>query len=145
MAGERRKTMMGRVVSTKMAKTVVIEVTTRRAHPLYGKVVSRVRKFMADNQEPVLAKEGDLVRITESRPLSARKRWRVSEIIQRGEVVEPIRERELESLLEKEREEREARKQAEAQRASERLAELAGPGSEAEEEAEAEEGEDEEN
>src|SRR5512142_2966843 len=100
MAEERRKTMVGRVVSAKNAKTVLVEVATRTRHPLYGKIITRVRKFAAHNEEPE-AKLGDEVRISEARPLSATKRWRVSEIIRRGDVVEAIREVELESLLEK--------------------------------------------
>ncbi len=134
MTEERRKTLIGRVVSDKMPKTVVVEVARRTQHPLYGKTITRVKRFKAHNVEP-LAKAGDIVKIIESRPLSATKRWRVAEIVQAGEVVEPIREKELESLLEKERAEREARKAEERRRAQERLAQLAGEGGmEAEEE-----------
>ncbi len=143
MSEERRKTMIGRVVSDKNAKTVTVEVARRTQHPLYGKTITRVKRFMAHNEEP-LAKLGDTVKIMESRPLSATKRWRVVEIIQRGDVVEAIRERELESLLEKERAEREARKAEERRRAQERLSQLAGEGAmepeEEESEEEAEEG-----
>ncbi len=125
MANEKRKTMIGRVVSTKMAKTAVVAVTNRRKHPLYGKTINIVRKFKAHNEVP-LAKLGDVVKIVESRPLSREKRWRVAEIVHKGQVVEAIREKELESLIDKERAEREARKAEEARRAAERLAELAG-------------------
>ena len=90
-------------------------------------------------------RKGDTVRIVESRPMSRTKRWRVSEIVRRGDVVEAIREVELESLLEKERAEKEARKQEERRRAEERLSQLAGQSvQDAEEEEEQEPEEDEE-
>jgi small subunit ribosomal protein S17 len=117
--------MVGRVVSDKMAKTVVVEVEERRSHPLYGKVVTQTRRFKAHNEDP-LAKRGDLVKIIESRPLSREKRWRVNEIVQRGVVVEAIVEKELESLREKEQAERAARQAEQERRAKERLAKLAG-------------------
>ena len=142
MTQERRKTMVGRVVSDKMAKTVTVEVANRTRHRLYGKTITRVKKFKAHNEEP-LAKLGDMVKITESRPLSRTKRWRVTEIVQRGDVVEAIRETELESLLEKERAEKEARKVEEHRRAAERLAQLAGEGGMSPEEEEVVEEEDE--
>jgi len=119
------KTMVGRVDSDKMQKTVVVVVETRRRHPLYGKIITVRRRFKAHNEDPK-AKAGDIVRIVESRPLSREKRWRVAEIVRAGQVVEPIREKELESLLEKERAEKEARKEQERQRAAERLARLGG-------------------
>ncbi len=140
MAQEHRKAMVGRVVSDKNAKTVMVQVSTRTRHPLYGKIVNKVRRFSAHNEEP-LAKLGDVVKIVESRPLSHSKRWRVAEIIRRGDVVEAIEERELQSLLEKERAEKEARKEQERQRAAARLSELAGGAVEPEEEEEEEEGE----
>lgn len=122
---ERRKVMTGRVVSDKMPKTVVVAVEERSTHPLYGKVVTKVRRFKAHNEEPE-AKLGDLVKITESRPISREKRFRVSEIVQRGVVVEAIAEKELESLREKEEADRSARRVEEERRASVRLRELAG-------------------
>jgi small subunit ribosomal protein S17 len=130
---ERRKVMIGRVVSGKTPKTVVVEVEQRRSHPLYGKVVTHARRFKAHNEEPQ-AKLGDLVKIVESRPLSREKRWRVTEIVQRGEVVEQIYEKELQELHAKEEAERAARRAEEERRAAERLAKLAG---ESEETAEA--------
>lgn len=117
--------MVGLVVSDKQTKTVIVQVKTRRRHPLYGKVITTARRFMAHNDEPH-AKAGDTVRIIESRPLSHGKRWRVTEIVRHGDVVEAIREKELESLVEKERAEKEARKAEERQRAAERLARLGG-------------------
>lgn len=119
------KVMVGKVVSDKMQKTVVVVVETRRQHPLYGKTITLRRRFKAHNEEPK-AKAGDTVRIVESRPLSREKRWRVVEIVRAGEVVEMIRETELESLLEKERVEKTERKEEERKRAAERLAKLGG-------------------
>ncbi len=119
------KVMVGKVVSDKMQKTVVVVVETRRRHPLYGKIITIRRRFKAHNEEPK-AKAGDTVKIVESRPLSREKRWRVAEIVRAGEVVEMIREKELESLIEKERVEKETRKAEDRKRASERLAKLGG-------------------
>ncbi|MBN1484964.1 MAG: 30S ribosomal protein S17 [Chloroflexia bacterium] len=78
-----RKSMVGRVVSDKMDKTVVVEIEYRRRHPLYKKVVRHWRRFMA-HDEGNLCREGDVVRIVESRPLSRHKRWRVAEIVERA-------------------------------------------------------------
>jgi small subunit ribosomal protein S17 len=122
---ERRKVMTGRVVSDKMVKTVIVAVEERRSHPLYGKVMTRVHRFKAHNEEP-LAKQGDLVKIIESHPISREKRFRVSEIVQRGQVVEQIVEKELESLREKEKSDRQARQLEQERRASARLRELGG-------------------
>lgn len=122
---ERRKVMEGHVISDKMPKTVIVAVEERRRHPLYGKVVTKVRRFKAHNEEPA-AKLGDTVKIIESRPMSREKRWRVSEIVHRGVVVEAIVEKELESLREKEEADRAARRAEEERRAAERLARLAG-------------------
>lgn len=119
------KVMVGKVVSDKMMKTVVVVVETRRRHPLYGKIITVRRRFKAHNEDPK-AKAGDTVRIVESRPLSREKRWRVAEIVRAGEVVEMIRDTELESLIEKERTEKAARKAEEQQRAADRLARLGG-------------------
>ncbi len=126
---ERRRVMTGRVVSDKMIKTVVVEVEQRRPHALYGKVVNKVQRFKAHNEEP-LAKAGDLVKILEARPHSRDKRWVVSEIVQRGVVVEEIAEKELESLRVKEEADRAALRAEEERRAAERLAKLAGEGEE---------------
>ena len=83
----RRKTRFGRVVSDKMDKTVAVAVETRRHHPLYKKTVKRVVKYKA-HDENNQCRIGDKVRIVETRPLSKYKRWRVAEIITKGEVVE---------------------------------------------------------
>ena len=78
-----RKIRRGYVVSDKMQKTVVVEVEDRVKHPLYGKVLRRSSKVKA-HDEAEAAGVGDLVLITETRPLSATKRWRVVEILERA-------------------------------------------------------------
>jgi small subunit ribosomal protein S17 len=78
-----RKTRRGYVVSDKMDKTVVVEVEDRVKHPLYGKVLRRTSKVKA-HDEANTAGRGDLVVIMETRPLSATKRWRVVEILQKA-------------------------------------------------------------
>jgi small subunit ribosomal protein S17 len=79
----RRKVREGLVVSDKMQKTVVVEVEDRVKHPLYGKVMRRTSKLKA-HDENNSAGIGDRVLIMETRPLSATKRWRVVEIIERA-------------------------------------------------------------
>ncbi len=81
--GMGRKTMVGRVVSNRMQKTVVVEVEYLRRHPLYHKVLRIRRRFMA-HDEKNSCREGDRVRIVETRPLSRHKRWRVAEILERA-------------------------------------------------------------
>ena len=78
-----RKTRRGYVVSDKMDKTVVVEVEDRVKHPLYGKVIRRTSKVKA-HDEASSAGVGDLVLIMETRPLSATKRWRVVEILEKA-------------------------------------------------------------
>ena len=80
--GRRRQEKVGLVTSDKMAKTVVVRVERLVRHPKYKRYIRRRTKFMAHNEMD--AKTGDTVRIVEMRPLSARKRWRVAEIIQRA-------------------------------------------------------------
>jgi small subunit ribosomal protein S17 len=79
----KRKTKVGRVVSDKMDKTVVVSVERLRRHPIYKRVVRLSSKFKAHDEENA-AHVGDTVRIEESRPLSAEKRWKVVEILARG-------------------------------------------------------------
>jgi small subunit ribosomal protein S17 len=79
----RRKTKVGVVVSAKMSKTIIVEVGRFREHPLYKKMI-RLRKRFAAHDEAGEAKAGDLVRIQESRPFSATKRWRLVEVISRA-------------------------------------------------------------
>ena len=83
----KRKTRLGFVVSDKMNKTVVVAVETPKRHPLYKKTIKRVVKYKA-HDEGNECKIGDKVRIVEMRPLSKEKRWRVVEIVSKGEVVE---------------------------------------------------------
>ena len=78
-----RKTRQGYVVSDKMEKTVVVEVEDRVKHPLYGKVMRRSHKVKA-HDEANSAGIGDRVLIMETRPLSASKRWRVVEILEKA-------------------------------------------------------------
>jgi small subunit ribosomal protein S17 len=78
-----RKTRTGTVVSDKMDKTVVVKVERRYAHPLYGKQVTRTKKYHAHDENNEYH-TGDVVLITETRPLSKLKRWRVSELIERA-------------------------------------------------------------
>ncbi len=79
MAGKRR-TKVGRVVSDKMDKTIVVSVERLQRHPIYKRVIRRSTKFKAHDQENA-ARVGDTVRIEESRPLSRDKRWRMVEIL----------------------------------------------------------------
>ena len=82
MQGKRRS-KVGRVVSDKMDKTVVVSVERLRRHPIYKRVVRLSSKFKAHDEENT-AHVGDTVRIEESRPLSATKRWRLVEVVQRA-------------------------------------------------------------
>jgi small subunit ribosomal protein S17 len=79
----RRKTREGLVVSDKMDKTVIVEVEDRVKHALYGKVLRRTRKLKV-HDEPNACGTGDRVLIMETRPLSATKRWRVVEILEKA-------------------------------------------------------------
>ncbi|MCX6905803.1 MAG: 30S ribosomal protein S17 [Verrucomicrobia bacterium] len=79
-----RKERTGRVLSHKMDKTIVVEVQRRFQHARFKKVVTAYNKFYAHDEKNE-AKPGDQVRITETRPLSKTKRWRLVEIVERGE------------------------------------------------------------
>jgi len=74
---------VGQVVSTRMAKTIVVEVSRRVPHPLYKRIVNKRKKFYVHDEEAT-AKMGDIVRIVECRPLSRLKRWRLAEIVRRA-------------------------------------------------------------
>ena len=76
----RRKIRVGRVISDKMDKTVVVAVEWRQAHPLYRKQVKRVTKYHAHDEENS-CRVGDMVNIMETRPLSKTKRWRVTQVL----------------------------------------------------------------
>ena len=78
-----RKVKVGRVASDKMAKTIIVVTESRTAHPAYGKTLRRSSRF-AVHDERNEAKVGDLVRIVETRPLSASKRWRLVDILERA-------------------------------------------------------------
>ncbi len=78
-----RKTKVGRVVSDRMDKTIVVSVERLSRHPLYKRVIRLTTKFAA-HDEANDARVGDTVRIEESRPLSATKRWRLLEVVQRA-------------------------------------------------------------
>ena len=86
MAEGRRQMKVGRVVSDKMDKTVVVAVDYLKPHPLYRKTIRKTNKFYA-HDEANECSIGDIVRIGEMRPMSKTKRWEVLEIVQRGEEV----------------------------------------------------------
>src|SRR5215467_13607925 len=79
----RQKELIGYVVSNKMQKTIVVEVTRQKSHPLYKRVIKRSRRFYAHDEQNQ-AHIGDVVRIVETRPLSKLKRWRLAEILRRA-------------------------------------------------------------
>ena len=78
-----RKTRVGKVVSDKMDKTIVVAVEDRVAHPLYKKIIRRTYKLKAHDEENSCG-IGDRVRVVETRPLSKDKRWRLAEIIEKA-------------------------------------------------------------
>jgi small subunit ribosomal protein S17 len=79
----RRNEKVGEVVSTKMQKTIVVEVEMRKAHPKYKRVMKTNKKFYAHDEQNT-ARVGDMVRIRETRPLSKLKRWSLEEIVRRS-------------------------------------------------------------
>ncbi len=87
MSYERRKVRIGRVVSDKMDKTVIVAYGWSTPHPIYKKAVRRETRFMTHDPENQ-AKLGDMVRIVESRPISKTKRWRLVEILSSREIAE---------------------------------------------------------
>jgi small subunit ribosomal protein S17 len=86
MAGQ-HKERTGQVISDKMAKTVVVEVQVAQRHPLYDKNIVKTMKYKVHDENKV-SKVGDTVKIIETRPLSHDKRWRVAEVVTKGEVVD---------------------------------------------------------
>ena len=90
----RRQEKVGVVTSNKMQKTVVVTVERQVIHPLYKRVVRRSKNFLAHDEKNE-CRVGDTVRIEETRPLSARKRWRVVEIVTKATVVAPVPEVEV--------------------------------------------------
>jgi small subunit ribosomal protein S17 len=79
----RRKTVIGYVVSDKMQKTIVVELEDRKSHPLYGKIIRTTKKVKAHDEQGD-AGIGDRVSLMETRPLSATKRWRLVEILEKA-------------------------------------------------------------
>ncbi len=82
---KKKKTITGLVVSDKMDKTVVVTVNTRKRHPIYKKTYRHTLRYKAHDAKNE-AKKGDEIRIEETRPLSREKRWRVVQIITKGEL-----------------------------------------------------------
>lgn len=81
-----KRTLIGRVVSDKMEKTVTVLVERKVKHPMYGKIMVRSKKYHAHN-EGNTAKSGDLVEIVETRPVSRTKTWAVTSVLQKAVVV----------------------------------------------------------
>ena len=79
----RRKELIGKVMSNKMDKSIVVAVERKLKHPLYGKFVKKTRKFVAHDEENT-CNEGDIVQVMETRPLSKSKRWRLVKIVERA-------------------------------------------------------------
>ena len=79
----RRKEVVGEVVSNRMHKTIVVQVTRKKSHPFYGRVIARHKKFYAHDEKNE-AHVGDFVRLEETRPLSKLKRWKLKDIIRKA-------------------------------------------------------------
>ena len=82
LSGKKNKTKIGKVVSNSMEKSVVVKVEYLVSHPLYKKRIKKSTKFMAHDEKDI-CRIGDKVKIAETRPLSKRKRWRVTEILEK--------------------------------------------------------------
>lgn len=82
----RKQEKVGEVVSTKMAKTIVVQVTRRVQHPMYKRIITKRNKFYAHDENQT-ARTGDVVRIVEARPMSKLKRWALGEVIRRSALV----------------------------------------------------------
>jgi len=82
LSGKKIKTKIGKVVSDSMEKSIVVRVEYLVSHPLYKKRIKKSTKFMAHDEKDICS-IGDKVKIVETRPLSKRKRWRVTEILER--------------------------------------------------------------
>tara|TARA_Y100001970_G_C14165103_1_gene820818 strand:+ start:245 stop:511 length:267 start_codon:yes stop_codon:yes gene_type:complete len=83
----RRQSLVGKVVSTKMESTVTVLVTRVISHPVYKKRIKKYKKYLS-HVSVVQPKEGDIVRIKSTKPISKNKRWKVSEILQESKIVE---------------------------------------------------------
>ena len=82
----RRKEIVGEVLANRMQKTIVVQVTRKKAHPFYGRVISRNKKFYAHDEKNE-AHVGDVVRLEETRPLSKLKRWKLKDIVRKATLV----------------------------------------------------------
>ena len=82
----KRKVLTGQVLSTKMEKTIVVGVEVVKRHPLYRKAIRRTKRYKVDDGNSI-CNVGDKVRILETKPISKEKRWRVLEIISKGQTV----------------------------------------------------------
>jgi len=91
---KKRQEKVGTVTSNEMQKTIVVTVERQVRHPLYKRIVRRSKTFLA-HDEKNQCQVGDTVRIEETRPLSSRKRWRVTEVIGRAARIAPLSEGEL--------------------------------------------------
>ena len=87
----RRQQKVGRVVSNKMNKTIVVVVETLKKHRIYKRTYKQTKRFYAHDEENT-CQIGDMVRIEESRPLSRLKRWRLTEIVKRSSGIVPVEE-----------------------------------------------------
>jgi small subunit ribosomal protein S17 len=87
----RRQQKVGRVVSNKMDKTIVVVVESLKKHRIYKRTFKQTKRFHAHDEENI-CQVGDMVRIEESRPLSKLKRWRLVEIVKRGSGIVPVEE-----------------------------------------------------
>ena len=85
-AAKSARTLSGTIVSDKMDKTVTVLIERRVKHPMYGKVITRSKKYHAHNANND-AKTGDLVQIVECRPMSRTKTWQIAKLLERAEVV----------------------------------------------------------
>ena len=88
-ARAKRKERVGEVISNKMAKTIIVRVERRFAHPRFKKIVTGYKKLYAHDEKSE-AKVGDRVRLEETRPLSKSKRWRLVEVVEHGTGVAPV-------------------------------------------------------
>ena len=86
MERNQRRTLVRRVVSDKMEKTITVVVERKRNHPVYGKRINYSKKYKAHDENNI-AKEGDIVRIMETRPLSATKRFRLVDVVEKAVII----------------------------------------------------------
>ena len=86
MERNKRKVLRGKVVSDKMDKTIVVEITTKKSHPIYGRQVKYTTKFKAHDENNE-AKVGDIVEVMETRPLSADKHFRLVRIVEKAVIL----------------------------------------------------------